>query len=180
MVSTRPLISKSFSPCTDPLVTVPSMLIAIGITVIFMFYSFLFSSLASSRYLSVFSLSFSFTLWSARMTKSTIWQVLFFLFFFFLLTITMSGHQAEIRWSVWISKSKRILCILLFCPVSWGCRIHRLLLCRRVRLLLWVSWIWHKTIWWWGSSNAGALGNAEYPFIAITLRFTLTLSGSTW
>ena len=23
------------------------------------------------------------------------------------------------------------------------------------------------TIWWWGSSIAGALGNAEYPFIAI-------------
>ena len=25
----------------------------------------------------------------------------------------------------------------------------------------------HETIWWWGFSNAGALGNAEYPFIAI-------------
>ena len=25
-----------------------------------------------------------------------------------------------------------------------------------------------KKIWWWGFSNAGALGNAEYLFIAIT------------
>ena len=24
-----------------------------------------------------------------------------------------------------------------------------------------------QEIWWWGSSNAGALGNAEYPFIVI-------------
>ena len=28
-----------------------------------------------------------------------------------------------------------------------------------------MSWIWHLTIWWLGSSNAGALGNAVYPFI---------------
>ena len=34
-----------------------------------------------------------------------------------------------------------------FCPVDWGCRIHRLLLCRGVRSLpQWVSWIWHWTI----------------------------------
>ena len=31
----------------------------------------------------------------------------------------------------------------------------------------WVSSIWHETIWWWGSSNAGALGNTENLFIAI-------------
>ena len=35
MVSTRPLISKSSSPCTDPLVTVPRAPITIGITVTF-------------------------------------------------------------------------------------------------------------------------------------------------
>ena len=33
-------------------------------------------------------------------------------------------------------------------------------------------------IWWWGSSNAGALGNAEYPFIVITPRSTLAQGGS--
>ena len=43
-----------------------------------------------------------------------------------------------------------------------------------------VSWIWHKTIWWWGSSNAGNLGNAEYPFISIATRSTLAQIGSTW
>ena len=37
MLSIRPLISKSFSPCTIPLVTVP---ITIYITVTFMFHSF--------------------------------------------------------------------------------------------------------------------------------------------
>ena len=34
------------------------------------------------------------------------------------------------------------------------------------------------TIWWWGSSNAGALGNVEFPFIAIALGFTLAQGGS--
>ena len=29
--------------------------------------------------------------------------------------------------------------------------------------------IWHKTIWWWGFSNAWALGNDYFPFIAIGL-----------
>ena len=31
-----------------------------------------------------------------------------------------------------------------------------------------------------GSSNAGALGNAEYPFIAIAPRSTFIRSDSTW
>ena len=67
-------------------------------------------------------------------------------------------------------------------PVGWGCRMHRLHLCMVVgkttppRL----SWIWHKPIWWWGSRNAEAFGNAEYSFIAIAPRSTLTRSGSTW
>ena len=30
--------------------------------------------------------------------------------------------------------------------VGWGCRIHRLHLCRGVRLTQWVFWIWHKAI----------------------------------
>ena len=44
----------------------------------------------------------------------------------------------------------------------------------------WLCWIWHWKIWWWGSSNSGALGNTEYPFIAITTRLTLARSGNTW
>ena len=54
-------------------------------------------------------------------------------------------------------------------------------LCREVKLPLCVSWIWLYTIWWWWcSSNTGALGNAEYPFIAVVPRSTLAWSVSTW
>ena len=53
MVSTRPLISKFSSPCTNPLVTVPWTTITIGIIVSFLFQGF-FSSLARSRYFPIF------------------------------------------------------------------------------------------------------------------------------
>ena len=42
MVSTHRLISRSFSSCTNPLVTLPSTPINIGITVTFMFYHIFF------------------------------------------------------------------------------------------------------------------------------------------
>ena len=77
VVSTRPPTSKSSSPFNNPLVTVPKVPIMIAIIFTFMFLSF-FNSLARSRYLSFFSLSFSFILWSAGTAKSTILQILFF------------------------------------------------------------------------------------------------------
>ena len=77
MVSTHPPTSKSSSPFSNPLVTVPNSPITIGIIVTCMFHRF-FNSLARSRYLSFFSHSFSFILWSAGTAKSTILQVLFF------------------------------------------------------------------------------------------------------
>ena len=77
MVSTRPPSSKSSSPFNNPLVTVTKAPITIGIIVTFMFHSF-FNSLARSRYLSLFSHSFSFILWSAGTAKSTILQIFFF------------------------------------------------------------------------------------------------------
>ena len=77
MVSTRPPTFKSSSPFSNPLVTVSNTPITIGIIVTCMFHS-LFNSLARSRYLSFFSYSFSFILWSAGTAKSTILQVLFF------------------------------------------------------------------------------------------------------
>ena len=77
MVSTRPLTSKSSSPLSNTLVTVPNAPITIGIIVTCIFHRF-FNSLARSRYLSFFSHSFSFILWSAGTAKSTILQVLFF------------------------------------------------------------------------------------------------------
>ena len=59
IVSTRPSTSKSSRPFNNPLVTVPNAPITIGTIVTFMFHSF-FNSLARSRYLSFFSLSFRF------------------------------------------------------------------------------------------------------------------------
>ena len=53
IASTRRLISKFTSACTYSLVTAPSVPITIGITVTFMLHRF-YSSVASSRYLSLF------------------------------------------------------------------------------------------------------------------------------
>ena len=77
MVSNRPPTSKSSSPFNNLSVTVQKAPITIGIIVTFMFHSF-FNSLARSRYLSFFSYSFSFILWSAGTAKSTNLQILFF------------------------------------------------------------------------------------------------------
>ena len=87
-------------------VIVPKAPITIGTIVTFMFHSF-FNSLARLRYLSFFSLSFRFILWSAGTAKSTILQILFFCF---LLIIMRSGLLAGIRWSVCMLKSHRSLC----------------------------------------------------------------------
>ena len=107
MVSTHPSTSKFYCPFNNPLVTVPKAPITIGIIVTFMFHSF-FNFLARSRYLSFFSHSFSFILWSAGTAKSTISQILFFLWF-----IIRSGLLVEIKWSVRMSKPHRccVLCI---------------------------------------------------------------------
>ena len=50
MVSTRPPTSKSSSPFSNPLVTIPNAPITIGIIITLLFHSF-FNSLARSRYL---------------------------------------------------------------------------------------------------------------------------------
>ena len=89
MVSTRPLISKSSSPCTHPLVAVPRAPTTIGITVTFMLHSFLLILLGGQPRLK-----------SLQFGK--------FSFFLFLLIITRSGRLAEIRWSVCISKSRGV------------------------------------------------------------------------
>ena len=86
MVSTRPPTSKSSRLFNYPLVTVPKAPITIGIIVTFMFHRF-FNSLARWMYLSLFSHSFCFILWSDGTAKSTNLQI----FFFFLLIIIRSG-----------------------------------------------------------------------------------------
>ena len=78
MVSSRPVISKSFSSWYQSFCGCSKTPITIGIIVTFMFHSF-FNSLARSRCLSFFSLSFNFTRWSAGTAKSTAK----FSFFFF-------------------------------------------------------------------------------------------------
>ena len=86
MVSTCPLISKPSIPFTKPLGVVPSAPIIIGITATFIFHTF-FSSLARSRYLSFFLVSFIVFYGTPG------WQSpLFGRFSFFLLTITRSGR----------------------------------------------------------------------------------------
>ena len=92
-------------PFNNALVIVPKAPITISTIVTFMFHSF-FNSLARSRYLSFFSLSFSFFLWSAGTGKSTI-----FASSLFLLIIIMSCLLAGIRRSVCMLKSHRSLCV---------------------------------------------------------------------
>ena len=87
----------------------------------------LFSSRASSRYLSFFSLSFRFILWSAETAKSTILQILFF----FLLIIMRSGLLAGIRWPVCMLKSYRSLCASFSRTGAGLCIYH---------LLVWSNW----------------------------------------
>ena len=104
IVSTRPPTSKFSRPFNNPLVIVPKELIPIGTIVTFMFHRF-FNSLTRSRYLSFFSFSFRFSLWSVGTAKTTILQILLFL-----LIIMRSGLLAGIRWCVCILKSHRSLC----------------------------------------------------------------------
>ena len=83
MVSTRPLISKSGSPFIDPLVTVLRAPIKIGINVTFMFRSF-FISLVRSKYLSFFSLSFNFTLWSTGQQSPQFCKFYYYYYYLFI------------------------------------------------------------------------------------------------
>ena len=136
MVSTRPPTSKSSRPFNNPLVTVPKALVTIGIIFTFMFHRF-FNSLARSRYLSLFSHSFSFILWSAGTAKSTI---SFFFFFFFLLIIIRSGLLAENSWSVCMSKSHRSLCVS-FSRTGAGLCIYHLLAGANLNFLHISKWI---------------------------------------
>ena len=105
IVSVLPLRFSSPTLFSRPLGTVPTAPTTIGITITFMFHSFS-SSLARSRYLSIFSPSFTFTLLSAGITKSTRWQGPFFF-----LVNTRSRLLAWIEWSVCTPKSQGISCI---------------------------------------------------------------------
>ena len=89
-VSTRPPSSKSSSPFSNPLVTVPNAPITIGIIVIFLFHSFFqFSSKVE-----VLIFLFTFFQFYSVVSPDNFANSLF------LLIIIWSGLLAEIRWSV--------------------------------------------------------------------------------
>ena len=134
VVSTRHPTPKSSRPFNNPLATVPKSPITIGIIVTFILCS-VFNSLARSRYLSFFSYSFSFILWSARIAKLTILQVLFFL-----LIIIRSGFLVEIRWSICISKSHGSLCVS-FSKIGAGLCIYHLFVWSNFNFLHVSQWI---------------------------------------
>ena len=106
MVSSRPLISKSSTVPVPILWWLYQLWQLQLVSPSLMFYIFFFLFFARSRYLSFLSLSFGFTLRSARTVKSTVRQVLFVL-----MTISRSNRLAEIRWSVSISESQKSLCV---------------------------------------------------------------------
>ena len=114
-VFSRSLISKSSSPFTHVLGTVPTAPTAIGITVMFIFHCFFFQKCPGTY------LSFSFLLIlpydQPVQANTTIWRILIFL----LLNISMFGLLAEIRWSSCISISQRILGIPFFRSNSGLC-----------------------------------------------------------
>ena len=128
MVSTRPLISKSSSPSTNPLVTVPSALVMIGITVTFKFHSFSVLKLGPGTY-------FFFNLLSVLSSGQPERQSLLFgsLSFFF------TNRLTEIMWSVCIPQSQIILCVSFSRTDSGLCIYH---------LLIWSNLIFsHNSQW---------------------------------
>ena len=112
------VVWMSSSPCDNPLVTVPREPITIDVTVTLMFPSY-FNSPERFRHLSFFSLSFSFTLWSAGTAKPTIRQVLFFADCYL---ASSSGQEKTIR--LYISKLQRSLCVSISRIDSWLCIYH--------------------------------------------------------
>ena len=98
MVSARPLISKSSTDCTNPLVIVPRALTMIGITVIFRFHSFFHfpGKVQLFILLLAFFRFYNLVSWDSKVHYSAN--------SLFSLSIIRFGRLAKIRWSVCFSK----------------------------------------------------------------------------
>ena len=169
MVSTRPLISKSSSPCTNHLITVPSAPVTTGITVTYMLHSFFFSSLPRSRWL---SLSFH----SVLPCSQPEWQIRPFSRFLFLLTIASSGGLAEIKGSVCIPKPQSIMCAFwsrLKCHYS--CFSYHFCL---VVFFVGVSWYFFYLccFWWLQSISLRAFLVVFFFFFVVVSMVSWTLA----
>ena len=116
IVSTFSLISKSSSPYKNHLVTVPRVSTTIGYN--HFHVPFIFQLPSKSRYLSFFSHSFNFTLWSTGTRKVHNPAC-------FLLIIIRPGLLARIRWFVWMLKSQKSLCVS-FSRIDSGFLIYHL------------------------------------------------------
>ena len=138
MVSTCPPISKSSSPFSNPLVTVPNAPITIGIIVTCMFYSF-FQFPSKVEVLIPLFTFFQFYSVVSRDSKVDYFASSL-LFFFFFWIIIKSGLLAGIRWSVFMLKSHRSLCVA-FSRTGAGLCIYHLLLWSNLSFLHISQWI---------------------------------------
>ena len=89
IVSTHPVISKSFGAFINPLVTVPRTPITFGINVTFMFQFFQFPSKVE-----VFILLFTFFQFYSEVSRDSKWECLL-PYLFFLLIIIRFGRLAD-------------------------------------------------------------------------------------
>ena len=129
MVSTCPLIFKSSHSCTNPLVTVPSAPITIGITITFMFHCF--SVLKQDLGIYLF---FSFP--SVLPCGQSEWQSSLFGRFSFI----VDSHQ------VWLSGRDKVICFCLKIPEDFvdlilhdGLRVAHIVFDRMVKFKLLVK-----------------------------------------
>ena len=120
MVSPRLSTSKSSSPFSNPLVTVPKAPITIGIIVTFMFQSLFFFQFPSK--VEVLILLFTFFQFYSVVRQDS--KVDNFVSFSFFMIFIRSGLLAEIRLSACLSKFYRNLCVSFFRTAAWLCIYH--------------------------------------------------------
>ena len=151
MVSSHPPTSKSSSPFSNPLVTVPNAPITIGIIVTCMFHSFFQFSRKVGVLIFLYTF-FQFYSVDSRDSKvdnfaSSLFFFFFFFFFLFLLIIIRSGLLAEIRWSLCMSKSHWNLCVLFSRTDAVFC-IYHLFVWSNLNFLHICQWITLPTQSW--------------------------------